>query len=178
MATAGTHRGRGAMTVSSTHQAECMRTRAWVQPRGTIGRVAELTPSENLRVSDAERAQVQEKLRRAHDIGQLDLTEFDERVRAAWAARTRGELARVTSDLPEPPPAAPRPGVFSNTPGGTAMRVLTLNWLAILAVNLVVWGIVGLTTGEMVYPWWLWVAGPPGAVLAVLYAAGIGRGRR
>jgi hypothetical protein len=121
---------------------------------------------------------VQERLRRAHDVGQLDLIEFDERVRAAWAARTRGELARVTADLPEPPPAPPRPGVFSSTPGGMAMRVLTLNWLAVTVVNLVIWGIVALTTGEAVYPWWLWVAGPPGAVLAVLYAAGIGRPRR
>jgi hypothetical protein len=30
---------------------------------------------------------------------------------------------------------------------------------------------------QPVYPWWLWVAGPTGSVLAVLYAAGIGRPR-
>ena len=63
-------------------------------------------PSDDLRVSDAERAQVQDLLRRAHDVGQLDLTEFDERVRTVWASRTRGELARITADLPAPPPAA------------------------------------------------------------------------
>jgi hypothetical protein len=137
--------------------------------------VSELTPPENLRVSDAERTQVQDRLRRAHDAGQLDLIEFDDRVRAAWAARTRGELTRVTADLPEPPPMPTRPGIFSNTPGGLAMRVLTINWLAITVVNLAIWGIIAVTTGEAVYPWWLWVAGPPGAVLAVLYAAGVGR---
>ena len=143
--------------------------------------MTEPTPAEAMRVSDAERADVQERLRRAHGVGQLDLTEFDERVRAVWAARTRGELARITRDLPVPPPPQPpppRPGVFSATPGGMAMKVLTLNWLAVVAVNLVVWAIVGITTGEAAYPWWLWVAGPPGAVLAVLYAAGIGRPRR
>jgi hypothetical protein len=132
-------------------------------------------------VSDAERKGVAERLRRAHDAGQLDLVEFDDRVRAAWAARTRRDLARVTADLPEPPvapPAPTRPGVFAPTPGGVAMRVLTLVWLSATVVNLTVWAIVAVTTGEMVYPWWLWVAGPPGAVLAVLYTAGIGRPRR
>jgi hypothetical protein len=65
--------------------------------------------------------------------------------------------------------------VFSSTGGGTAMRVLTIIWVSLAVANLVMWGIVVLTTGEPVHPWWLWVAGPPGAVLAVLYAAGIGR---
>ena len=138
----------------------------------------EPVPAENVRVSDAERTAVADRLRRAHGDGRIDLVEFDDRVRAVWAARTRGELARVTADLPEPA-REPRPaGVFSPTPGGTAMRVLTINWLAITVVNLTIWGIIALTTGEAVYPWWLWVAGPPGAVLAVLYAAGIGRPRR
>nr|WP_204263697.1 DUF1707 domain-containing protein [Geodermatophilus normandii] len=32
--------------------------------------------------------------------GRLDVTEFDERVRAAYAARTLGELADLIADLP------------------------------------------------------------------------------
>ena len=64
-------------------------------------------------MSDAERAQVQDRLRRAHDVGQLDLTEFDERVRTVWASRTRGELARITADLPAPPPDPGAPAVCS-----------------------------------------------------------------
>ncbi|MGY1707714.1 DUF1707 domain-containing protein [Geodermatophilus sp. SYSU D00697] len=136
------------------------------------------------RVSDPERAVVQERLRRAVAAGQLDLHEFDTRVQSAWAARTRGELAAVTRDLPEPPPAPPAPrrlplgGAFSADAGGMAMRVLTIVWASITAINLVVWGLVSLTSGEFVHPWWVWVAGPPGAVLAVLYAVGIGRPRR
>jgi hypothetical protein len=134
---------------------------------------------EQMRVSDPERAAVQERLRRAVAAGQLDLHEFDARVQSAWAARTRGDLARVTRDLPEPPAPPPPPGrVFSRDVGGTAMRVLTIIWASVVAINLAVWALVSITTGEFVYPWWIWVAGPPGAVLAVLYGAGIGRPER
>jgi hypothetical protein len=128
-----------------------------------------------MRISDAERGEVQDRLRRAHDIGQLDLGEFDERVRSVWAARTRGELARVTADLPEPPPEPGRRQVFSDTGAGIAMRVLTIVWSSLAAVNLVVWGLIGLTTGNFLHPWWVWVAVPPGITLAVLYFSGIGR---
>ncbi len=135
---------------------------------------------DELRVSDVERAAVQERLRRAVGDGQLDLHEFDNRVQSVWAAKTRGELVRVTADLPEPPPPPPPPArrtVFSHDDAGTAMRVLTIIWACLVAVNLVIWATVSLATGEFIHPWWLYVAGPPGAVLAVLYAAGIGRPR-
>ncbi len=133
---------------------------------------------EDMRASDADRNLVQDRLRRAHELGQLDLHEFDERVGTAWAARTRGELAAVVADLPvpAPPPPTPRHGaVFARTAGGIAMQVLTIIWVTITVANLVIWGILELTVGPGIYPWWLWAAGPPGAVLAVLYAFGIGR---
>jgi hypothetical protein len=133
---------------------------------------------DDMRVSDVDRQRVQDQLKRAHDAGQLDLSEFDERARSVWAARTRGELARVTADLPDLPaprdPGARRP-VFSDTGGGATMRVLTIIWASLTVVNLAIWGIVSLTSGVFVHPWWLWVAVPPAAVLAVLYASGIGR---
>jgi uncharacterized protein DUF1707 len=40
------------------------------------------------------------QLRRGLAEGPLDVAEFDERVRAAYAARTLGELADLTADLP------------------------------------------------------------------------------
>ncbi|HYO36475.1 MAG TPA: DUF1707 domain-containing protein, partial [Geodermatophilus sp.] len=126
--------------------------------------------ADEMRVSDVERRAVQDRLNRAVGAGQLDLHEFDERVTAVWGARTRGELARVTRDLPEPPPPpppAPRHRVFADTPGGTAMRVLTTVWLSVVAVNLVVWTLVSLGNGDAAYPWFIWFA-PSGAVLAVL----------
>jgi hypothetical protein len=137
--------------------------------------VSEPVRPEDMRISDAERNQVQDRLRRAHDIGQLDLGEFDERVKSVWAARTRGELARITADLPAPPPEPRRGAVFSDTGGGITMRVLTIVWGSLAAVNFVVWGLIAVSTGHFLYPWWIWVAVPPGVALAVLYVAGIGR---
>jgi hypothetical protein len=140
--------------------------------------VTEPVRPDDMRISDAERSAVQERLRRAHEIGQLDLGEFDDRVRSVWSARTRGELAHVTADLPAPPPEPARGRVFSDTGGGIAMRVLTIVWSSLAAVNFVVWGLLGVTTGHFLHPWWVWVAVPPGIALAVLYVAGIGRPRR
>jgi hypothetical protein len=67
--------------------------------------------------------------------------------------------------------------VFSDTGGGTAMRVLATVWASAVAVNVVVWLLVSLGNGDAAYPWFVWFA-PSGAVLAVLYATGIGRPRR
>jgi Domain of unknown function (DUF1707) len=135
---------------------------------------------DDYRVSDVERAAVQERLRDAVGAGQLDLHEFDERVATAWAAKTRGELAQVTADLPEPPPAPPPPPpapprrVFSDDSGGTALRVLSIIWACAFSINLVVWTLVSLTNVEFIYPWPVWLL-PPAALLATLYAIGIGR---
>jgi hypothetical protein len=54
----------------------------------------------NVRVSDAERQAVVRRLERALRDGRLTIVEFDHRVAAAYAARTRGELADLTEDLP------------------------------------------------------------------------------
>jgi hypothetical protein len=129
-----------------------------------------------MRISDAERGKVQDRLRRAHDVGQLDLGEFDERVRSVWAARTRGDLDRVMADLPALPPEPGRRAVFSDSGGGIAMRVLTIIWSSLTVVSLSIWGLVAVNTGSS---WWLlWLSVPPGLALVVLYLAGIGRPRR
>lgn len=131
---------------------------------------------DDMRASDIDRKAAQERLHWAHAEGLISLEEFDQRVRDAWDARTRGDLARVSADLPIPPtPKPPLRGGFAPTSGGTAMRVLCTIWLAASLVNLVVWGLVVLTIGEWVHPWWMWVAVPPGAVLGTLLFFGIGR---
>lgn len=64
--------------------------------------VSELLPADeaSLRVGDDERRAVDEQLHRAVGAGRLTLTEYDERARDVWAARTRGELAALVRDLP------------------------------------------------------------------------------
>lgn len=54
----------------------------------------------DLRVSDVEREHVGELLQRAVGQGRLTIAEFTERMDAAMAARTRGELNAVLIDLP------------------------------------------------------------------------------
>ncbi|MGH3995134.1 MAG: DUF1707 SHOCT-like domain-containing protein [Pseudonocardiaceae bacterium] len=131
---------------------------------------------EDIRASDVDRKTTQDRLHWAHAEGLISLGEFDSRVREAWDARTRGELAKVTADLPLPGSTTPaRKSAFAPNSGGTAMRVLFLVWLSASVVNLMIWGILVLTLGDWIYPWWVWVAAPPGAVLGTLWSFGIGR---
>ncbi|WP_406477333.1 DUF1707 domain-containing protein [Streptomyces sp. NBC_01615] len=60
-----------------------------------------------LRASDADRERVTEQLRDALAEGRLDMEEFEERLEATYKARTYGELAPITRDLPGPAAAAP-----------------------------------------------------------------------
>jgi hypothetical protein len=54
----------------------------------------------NLRISDADRERVAEILREAAGEGRLSLGELDERLEAAYAAKTYAELEPITRDLP------------------------------------------------------------------------------
>ncbi|MFD9435217.1 DUF1707 domain-containing protein [Streptomyces sp. NPDC060002] len=54
----------------------------------------------DLRASDADRERVVEVLRDALAEGRLDMTEFEERLEETYKARTYGELAPITRDLP------------------------------------------------------------------------------
>jgi len=57
-------------------------------------------PDDSLRVSDAERDAVLRTLGDHAAVGRLTLDELEERSGRALAAKTRGELATLTSDLP------------------------------------------------------------------------------
>jgi Domain of unknown function (DUF1707)/Cell wall-active antibiotics response 4TMS YvqF len=57
-------------------------------------------PDESLRVSDAERDETVRILGEHAAVGRLTLDELEERSGRALAARTRGELATLTGDLP------------------------------------------------------------------------------
>ena len=54
----------------------------------------------HLRASDEDRHAVAEVLRKAAGEGRIDLEELDERLEAAYAAKTYAELVPLTADLP------------------------------------------------------------------------------
>jgi hypothetical protein len=66
-----------------------------------------MASSPSLRVSDADRDAAAERLRDAAADGRLDPDELEERVAAAYSAKTAGELTVLTEDLPERPPEPP-----------------------------------------------------------------------
>lgn len=56
---------------------------------------------EHLRVSDADRQAVTDRLSAHFADGRLDQAEFDDRVERAMSAKTRGDLNGLFTDLPE-----------------------------------------------------------------------------
>jgi Domain of unknown function (DUF1707) len=56
----------------------------------------------DLRVSDAERAEVADRLSKHYSDGRLDQAEFDERVDQAMRAKTQSDLSGLFDDLPDP----------------------------------------------------------------------------
>lgn len=61
---------------------------------------ARLPRPADLRISDDDRHQVAEVLRRAAGEGRLDLEELEERLESAFAAKTYGQLEPLVRDLP------------------------------------------------------------------------------
>jgi hypothetical protein len=57
-----------------------------------------------IRASDADRERIVATLQQQVGTGRLTLDEFSERASAAYLARTLGDLAALTRDLPAAPP--------------------------------------------------------------------------
>lgn len=79
----------------------------------------------DLRASDADRERVAQTLREAAGDGRINLEELEERLTAAYSARTYGELEALTRDLPVsgtgavPPVAAPDQRITGGEPTST-----------------------------------------------------------
>jgi hypothetical protein len=88
-----------------------------------------------LRASDEDRQQVIRALERHATEGRLSLDEYADRVDRTLAARTHGQLAEITSDLPaEPTPPPDRAG--STGSGASQLGVaFLLALLALIAVG-------------------------------------------
>ncbi len=63
--------------------------------------ISQMMRNPNLRASDADRDATADRLRQHHTDGRLDQEEFQERLDKCFAAKTVGELAEVTRDLPD-----------------------------------------------------------------------------
>ena len=136
-----------------------------------------------LRASDEDRDRIAALLREHHAVGRLTPEEFSERLDKAFAAKTIGELDELLRDLPgidlyRVPGAAltrePRQAQVQPRRSGRDSAGWRAAWGSYLTVNLVcivVWMLAGFG-----YPWWLWVAGPWGAIMVGSYLTG-GPGR-
>jgi hypothetical protein len=153
---------------------------------------------EDLRAADADREFVADRLRAALNEGRLSLSEYDDRLRQTYAARTYGDLDRLLDDLPTviphehsqvvpvPPPAGPAPPASVTAPPGpdAAPRRPVAGWLIgvwsawliAVSVNVVIWFLVSLSARQVVYFWPMWVAGPWGTVLVAITVMGLARG--
>jgi DUF1707 SHOCT-like domain len=107
-----------------------------------------------LRVSDAERAEVADRLSKHYSDGRLDQATFDERLDQAMRAKTQADLAGLFADLPEdgPPGALPGAGAAGQAPPGRyrhrrGHRLLFLILVAVAAIA------VGSTAHWSFIPW-------------------------
>ncbi|MHC1562879.1 DUF1707 SHOCT-like domain-containing protein [Actinomycetospora sp. C-140] len=139
--------------------------------------------TDRMRVGDVERERVAERLASAHGEGRLTLAEYDERVRAAHGAVVAADLEPLTADLPTGPAPAPAaasvasaasvsPAAVPERRRPSPLRVAVAVWAAVSLINVVIWVAVSVGTGAAVAPWWIWVAGPWGVVLAMHALAG------
>jgi hypothetical protein len=62
-----------------------------------------MATDDSIRASDVDREAVVATLREAYTAGRLTLDEFDERMAAAYASKTWGDLRALTKDLPIQP---------------------------------------------------------------------------
>jgi hypothetical protein len=128
-----------------------------------------------MRAADADRHQIAEHLKAALDEGRLTLGEYDDRVGQAYAARTYAELMVLVTDLPAPGLSAAEVQAKQDSQRRrearklpTALAVLWTIWAALTAISLMVWVIVGVTTGfDDLYFWPAWMTVPGVALGAV-----------
>jgi Domain of unknown function (DUF1707) len=111
----------------------------------------------SLRVADDDRERVAERLRRAAGEGRLAPDELEERLEAAFAARTQADLAPIVADLPAEPPARPRPPRRGG--GHRELRAFAATSILLIAI----WALMGAGYFWPVWPilgWGVFALGP------------------
>jgi hypothetical protein len=140
-------------------------------PRGFSPLFRDPHADQHLRVSDAERQAVADRLGEHYADGRLDQAEFDERVGRAMSAKTRADLSGLFDDLPEPMGSPNAGGPDTGAPGtwgpGTVPMRMRHRHHPVFVIVLAV--IVALALVHTVP--WLWI----GFFVAVLFLARRGR---
>lgn len=100
-----------------------------------------------LRVGDAERAAMADRLGEHFAAGRIDAAELDERVARALRARTRGDLAVLARDLPQPGQGrvatAARAGVVARRARALWWVTGLAPWAVMAVVFVVIWALTG-----------------------------------
>ncbi|KEI45960.1 DUF1707 SHOCT-like domain-containing protein [Saccharopolyspora rectivirgula] len=130
---------------------------------------------DSFRAGDADREAVAGRLRMAFDEGRLTLTEYDERLQAAYSAMTLGELAKLTADLPESSKAVVDESASRSAPvkkeEGKALPAWAgkewRDWAGATVVMVAIWVVTSVVSGSLL-PFWPLI--PSGIWAAVLVA--------
>ncbi|HEY1624536.1 MAG TPA: DUF1707 domain-containing protein [Streptosporangiaceae bacterium] len=123
-----------------------------------------------MRVSDAERQAVADRLAAHYADGRLDQAEFDERSGRAMSAKTRADLNGLLDDLPEPPGSlGTGPTGAPGVPAAGAIVRKHSHGHPVLATALVVIVIIAIAHAVFWVIGWLWIA-----VVAVIVLAATG----
>ncbi|MBM7791182.1 DUF1707 SHOCT-like domain-containing protein [Tenggerimyces flavus] len=125
-----------------------------------------------MRAADQDRERVVRQLSEHLATGRLTMPEFDERVSAAYEARTYGALDQLLRDLPREELARPAAAsVAATAPRRKRDHGVWASWLATSVIVLFIYLMTSLGSGEAGYFWPMWVIGPWGLLLAIGTAA-------
>ncbi|HEY2580058.1 MAG TPA: DUF1707 domain-containing protein [Streptosporangiaceae bacterium] len=130
-----------------------------------------------MRASDSDRDRVASMLREHHAEGRLTADEFQERLDATFAAKTLGDLDKLMADLPgidlyHLPEATIRHGQQPRLPDpamhgrlSPAWRGAWGSWASCTLLLFTIWLITSIGSNHVNGLWFLWIAGPWGAIL-------------
>lgn len=113
-------------------------------------------PGSNLRLSDAERTEIADRLAKHYEEGRLDQAEFNERVDQVMRAKTMADLDGVFADLP---PAA-APAFMGRAAGGgppAGLRGRRRHPVLFLALVILLAVIAAHTVGWFFFVPWPWL---------------------
>lgn len=129
----------------------------------------------DIRSSESERERVIERLRVHAGEGRLDVPELEERIEAAYSAKTRGELRELLGDLPKPTPIRRRPRTRRVVALGSAASALLPLLVAIALFSFAPPAFAWM--GWPILGWWIF-AGLPAAGLGFAWCGHAKRSRR